>query len=169
MGEDDIPSSPATDPQPDVTGQQGDPQLQGPPPPQTDDKRMGPDAEPDAKGGQDGRSTDQDNPVQGAVGGPQARECVHDTKGVCTIHGEGAKKWWRPSTKMVKGTRRGGVKTMKYEKEFYFECDLGGRGRGKRRQTKLPFRTLKTTPSEDNHDAEDNPESDHSDNVRGDR
>ena len=70
---------------------------------------------------------------------------------------------------MVKGTRRGGVKTMKYEKEFYFACDLGGRGRGKRRQAKLPFRTVKTPTIEDNHDAEDNPESDHSDNVRGDR
>ena len=107
----------------------------------------------------------QDEP-NGAVGGSQTKVCVHDKQGVCTLHGEGALKLWRPSSRMVKGTRRGGVKTMKYEREYYFKCDLGERGR--RRQMKLSFGTMKTTIVEDNPTVEDNPDADKSENVQGD-
>ena len=79
-------------------------------------------------------------PVQ-RDGGLQSRPCVHKEGGVCTIHGPGAKLRWRPSCKTVQGEG----KKKKYERVYWYECDLmpGGRG-GRVRQLRLSFG--KTTP-----------------------
>ena len=71
--------------------------------------------------------------------------CVYDDEGTCSIHGRGASKFWKPSRRMVK-TRRGGIPKLRYEREHYFVCDLGTRGRGRLRQTTLSF--WKTTPQD---------------------
>ena len=81
-------------------GREG-PTIGGTPPQLTDSDVRGSEAAPDDKGGQEGETL-------GAVGGPNTNECVHDRDGVCTLHGEGALKLWRRTSRMVRGTRRGG-------------------------------------------------------------
>ena len=68
-------------------------------------------------------------PNQGAGG---SRTCVYTKRGVCDVHGPGAKETWRPIKKRV--TMPGGV--VKYEtgRKYSWTCDLGPRGRGLLRQ-----------------------------------
>ena len=82
-------------------------------------------------------------------GGPnEGGSCTYTEDGTCLRHGEGAMKYFRPSKKMVKGQRRG-ARTMKYEKEWYYSCDLTPRG-GRRRQPKLTSFLKTTVKYEDN-------------------
>ena len=75
---------------------------------------------------------------------PFKRECVHDEEGVlCDVHGAGAKEYWRPAGRMIRG-RRGSTPIMKHAKEYYYSCDVVIRGRGRMKQTTLSA-FLKTT------------------------
>ena len=68
-----------------------------------------------------------DDPVQEVVKSPGIhRKCVHTRKGVCSIHGPGAKYRWRPGTKMV--TEVDGVVKYETTKIYYWVCDLGTKG-----------------------------------------
>ena len=89
-----------------------------------------------------GRTTGKDNTLQ-MSNSIVMRECVHDEKGVCDVHGTGAKEYWRPAKGMVRG-RRGSTPTMRHAKEWYWACDLGTLGRGRMRQTSLSS-FMKTT------------------------
>ena len=69
-----------------------------------------------------------DVPTKEVVRSPGAmRKCVHTKKGVCSIHGSGAKERWRPGNKVVSIV--GGVKKYETTKIYYWECDLGAKGR----------------------------------------
>ena len=68
--------------------------------------------------------------------------------GVCTLHGPGAAKHWKPRMLVTIGKDGKSVKTM--TKEYYYVCDLappmdGGKGGGRLRQTSLS-NFVKTTP-----------------------
>ena len=75
------------------------------------------------------------------AGGSDRRDCVHTTKGVCNIHGEGAEKRWRGGHVMAR--KPNGKTFKKYVRESYFVCDLSLTGRTKLKQTKLSFTKLK--------------------------
>ena len=60
--------------------------------------------------------------------------CVYVGGGNCVEHGPGAKRYWRPLPKSAGGGR-----------EYYYECDVGPRGRGRFRQARLSS-YVKTTP-----------------------
>ena len=55
------------------------------------------------------------------------RKCVHNKKGVCSTHGPGAKERWRPGNKVVSIVD--GVKKYETTKIYFWECDLGAKGR----------------------------------------
>ena len=71
----------------------------------------------------------------GAVGGIPGvpRVCIHDEKGVCSLHGPGAKWVWRPVP--VKKPTPGGKKTRK---EHYWRCEMNKKGK-MMTQTKISF------------------------------
>ena len=71
----------------------------------------------------------------GAVGGipGSPRACQHDEKGVCSLHGPGAKWVWRPVP--VKRPAPGGKKTRK---EHYWRCEMNVKGK-MMTQTKISF------------------------------
>ena len=47
---------------------------------------------------------EDDDPSKGVTRSPSThRKCIHTKKGVCSIHGPGAKYRWRPGTKRVTG------------------------------------------------------------------
>ena len=71
----------------------------------------------------------------GAVGGipGSPRACQHDEKGVCSLHGPGAKWVWRPVP--VKKPAPGGKKT---KKEYYWRCEMNVKGK-MMKQTKISF------------------------------
>ena len=65
--------------------------------------------------------------------------------------GKGAKMFWRPVVRMVKGEGGGMGRLM--GRQSYYVCDLGLRGRGKLCQSRLSFK--KTNSLEDNPDVQD--------------
>ena len=72
---------------------------------------------------------EDDDPSQGVTRSPSThRKCIHTKKGVCSIHGPGAKYRWRPGTKRVTG-EDGVIENVK-TKIYYWLCDLGPKGRG---------------------------------------
>ena len=70
--------------------------------------------------------------------------CVHMTrdKGICHVHGSGARKSWKPSTKKIVGPD--GMTTTRYTRRYFYVCDVGPK-RGKMIHQKLSF--SKTTES----------------------
>ena len=60
--------------------------------------------------------------------------CVHDSKEVCSIHGEGAKQKWKPDGK-TKYLGPDGKTRYKMKRLIYFECDIAPGGGGRLRQT----------------------------------
>ena len=52
--------------------------------------------------------------------------------GICTTHGPGASQHWRPKKRTTPGPR--GERTYR---EYYYVCDIGPRGRGVLRQSRL--------------------------------
>ena len=69
-------------------------------------------------------------------------ECRHSEEGVCTIHGIGAKKMFKP----VRMTKTGpdGLPVRRMTRKTNYKCD-GGMGGGRLRQTKLSFGGLLET------------------------
>ena len=69
-----------------------------------------------------------DAPAKGEATSSQIqRGCSYTGKGICSVHGPGAKLYWKPRTKKV--IDQEGVTTL--------EKDLGPKGRGKLRQTSI--------------------------------
>ena len=64
--------------------------------------------------------------------------CVHMTrdKGICHVHGSGARKSWKPSTKKIVGLEW--KTTTRYTRRYFCVCDVGPK-RGKMIQQKLSF------------------------------
>ena len=71
---------------------------------------------------------------------PGAAKCSYSKKGVCSIHGPGAKQQFRMVSYVKTGTD--GKKTRGTIKKAYYTCDLGLKG-GRLIQNKLSF--VKTT------------------------
>ena len=70
----------------------------------------------------------KDAPTKEMVRSPGIhRKCVHSKKGVCSTHGPGAKERWRPGNKVVSVVD--GVKKYETTKIYFWECDLGSKGR----------------------------------------
>ena len=67
--------------------------------------------------------------------------CVYVGGGNCVDHGPGAKRYWRPRPRTVGPD---GVLSP-LEKEYYYQCKVGDRGRGRFRQARLSS-FFKTTP-----------------------
>ena len=67
------------------------------------------------------------------------KECVHDLRGVCQLHGPGALRKWYSFYTTVTGSD--GKMTREKTRKYFWACDVGDRG--VRRQTLLPF-TRKT-------------------------
>ena len=86
-------------------------------------------------------SVDDDDDDQGAQGDSSKMiKCSFKKGGICHLHGPGATKRWKPvPLKTV------GPDGKRFEKKYFYVCDLGARGR--LRQTKLSF-GLKTTQNE---------------------
>ena len=76
----------------------------------------------------------------------RGRKCEHSKDGVCSIHGEGAKKF--PKLVTLKVRDKSGKEVTKTAKRYFFVCDLSLRRGIKLKQTRLSFR--KTTNTEDN-------------------
>ena len=76
------------------------------------------------------------------------RRCVHTKDGVCSLHGEGAKRLPKLVTQVLKD--KTGQEVRKTVKKYFFVCDLSMRRGNKLRQTRLSFK--KTTKLEDNQD-----------------
>ena len=72
----------------------------------------------------------------------QDRECEHTRDGVCSLHGPGAKRYWKP-VRMRKREADGSI-TTEVKRRPYHVCDLGPRGRGRLRQSRLGFRPVRT-------------------------
>ena len=64
------------------------------------------------------------------------RNCVHDDNGVCTLHGGGAERLFKPVVTTRRGRSGKVVRTVK--KTFYYECRVGPGG-GILRQATLGF------------------------------
>ena len=65
---------------------------------------------------------------------------------MCAIHGGPAKLRWMPNGKTM-----GDDGKLVLNKKYFYVCDLGPRGSGKKmKQTKLSFPAVKTTNGEDN-------------------
>ena len=58
-------------------------------------------------------------------------------KGICHLHGDGAKKYFKFVSIKKKGPD--GVMIPGSRKQSYYQCDLGQRGRGKLRQSRISF------------------------------
>ena len=65
------------------------------------------------------------------------RGCNHDEEGVCDVHGRGAVLKWKPNYKMTRG--KNGKTYKKYEKLWYYACDLSLDGGAKLTQPRLSF------------------------------
>ena len=61
--------------------------------------------------------------------------CVYVVGGNCVEHGPGAKRYWHPTTRTDVGPD--GIVTRTRRREYYYECNLGQRGRGRFRQARL--------------------------------
>ena len=106
--------------------------------------------------------TSDDNNVGGgvvAVEGDDVSQVNRDdakctyVKGVCDIHGEGARKYYKPL--ILKHEGPDGRVTRSIKKKAYYQCDLGQRGRGGRmRQPKISFLRMTTTTT--TRDIDDN-------------
>ena len=103
--------------------------------------------------GHEANTTPDDNIEKGGVTneGGNARpiaggdaKCTY-VRGVCHLHGEGARKYFRPHISKVVGPDGGVTRSVK--KKAYYQCDLGQRGR--RRQPVLSF--LRTTRNSDDN------------------
>ena len=78
------------------------------------------------------------------------RKCEHKKGGICLLHGPGAKLRMRPIGPKIVSYVNGRKKTS-FEKEYFYVCDLGPMGSGKKlKQTKLSFLAMKTTDGGDN-------------------
>ena len=69
--------------------------------------------------------------------------CVYVVGGNCVEHGPGAKRYWHPTTRTDVGPD--GIVTRTRGREYYYECNLGQRVRGRLRQARLSS-FVKTTP-----------------------
>ena len=100
----------------------------------------------DSREGEGDTMTDAQTPVgQGLTSAAgRRRGCHHLKGGRCLLHGEGAKKKWKPVQSRIVGP--GGKVTMKYvgKRETWYECDVGPEGGNVLRQSRLSF--VKTTP-----------------------
>ena len=85
---------------------------------------------------------------RGEAGGPGLKNtltvsgCVYMGGGNCVEHGPGARRYWRPKPRTVGPDGR---MSTRGEREDYYECNVGQRGRGRFRQTRLSS-FVKTTP-----------------------
>ena len=79
---------------------------------------------------------------RGEAGGPGLSGCVYVGGGNCVEHGPGARRFWRPKPRTVGPDGR---MSKRGEREYYYECNVGQRGRGRFRQTRLSS-FVKTTP-----------------------
>ena len=79
----------------------------------------------------------------------RGERCHHSKGGVCTIHGPGAVLRWKPAgTKVVRVEN--GMKKTTSTRDYYYVCDLGPLGSGKKmKQTRLSFTVMKTTKSDE--------------------
>ena len=68
--------------------------------------------------------------------GTVRKTCQYVRGGHCLSHGAGAIELFRGGYQWKKG--RGGIPVKWYKKEYYYVCDLSGRGK-KLRQTKISF------------------------------
>ena len=64
------------------------------------------------------------------------RTCTYLTGGICTVHGAGATKNWKP--KMIRKKGPDGKYKMRMTKEIYYVC-VNNIGRGARIQTRISF------------------------------
>ena len=71
--------------------------------------------------------------------------CKHDRKGYCSTHNCIAKRLSREVPCIVRN--EAGVKIRSVKKKHYFECELGPKGVGVLRQTRLSFSGTSSTPS----------------------
>ena len=72
--------------------------------------------------------------------GTSRRPCQYVRGGHCLSHGAGAIELFRGGYEWKKG--RGGRMVKRYKKDYYYVCDLNGRGR-KLRQTRISFNKQK--------------------------
>ena len=72
--------------------------------------------------------------------------CVYVVGGNCVEHGPGAKRYWHPTTRTDVGPD--GIVTRTRGREYYYECNLGQRGRGRLRQARLSSFVKTTTKNE---------------------
>ena len=79
---------------------------------------------------------------RGGAGRPSLSGCVYVGGGNCVEHGPGARRFWRPKPRTVGPDGR---MSKRGEREYYYECNVGQRGRGRFRQTRLSS-FVKTTP-----------------------
>ena len=66
---------------------------------------------------------------------PSTGPCVYKKGGVCSLHGPGARRRWKPVRTREVGAD--GAVRMKTTRLYYYECDVGDKG--VRRQNKLSF------------------------------
>ena len=64
---------------------------------------------------------------------------------MCSLHGPGAKRYWKP-VRMRKREADGSI-TTEVKRRPYHVCDLGPRGRGRLRQSRLNFRPVRNEGS----------------------
>ena len=76
------------------------------------------------------------------------RSCEYLPGGVCTIHGGGAVRHWRPIGKTCMRGDNGEMK-WKTERETYYVCDVGEDRKRKMKQTKLSFSVVGRTEREE--------------------
>ena len=98
------------------------------------------------------RSEGGDSTPGNSTPGPgpsKTKVCTYRKGGVCDIHGPGAKYHWKPIRNPVPGPD-GKLLTRRY----YWVCEIGPKGRGKLRQTKLSFGGMRrSTGGDDNDDS----------------
>ena len=107
-----------------------------PPPPNTDDIPITGASGTDVGGADQART--ENNVVRRVVinGLRRERTCTYLTGGICTVHGAGATKNWKP--KMIRKKGPDGKYKMRMTKEIYYVC-VNNIGRGARIQTRISF------------------------------
>ena len=83
--------------------------------------------------------------------------CHYRRGGVCTEHGPGAKRHWKPTWKKTVG--RGGRVQYEYTRTYYYTCDLGPNGRAVGQQ-RLSFSRTAPPTNQDVPDDEDTTQGD---------
>ena len=73
------------------------------------------------------------------------KNCKHDKKGYCSTHECVAAKLTRKIPCVVRNAE--GVEVRSFKKKYYYECEVGPRGRGVLRQTRLSFSGTPSSPA----------------------